>query len=57
MCGKKLSYGWNCIAYKEQMMSIQEKEMATHSSILDWETHGQRSLAVHGGCKQLDLTQ
>ena len=22
-----------------------EKEMATHSSVLDWETHGQRNLA------------
>ena len=25
-----------------------EEEMATHSSILAWETHGQRSLAGHG---------
>ena len=24
-----------------------EEEMATHSSILAWESHGQRSLVVH----------
>ena len=32
-----------------------EKEMATHSSILAWETHGQRSLAGYSpwGCKRV----
>ena len=28
-----------------------EKEMATHSSILAWKTHGQRSLIGHGIAK------
>jgi len=27
-----------------------EKEMATHSNILDWEIHGQRSLADYSIC-------
>ena len=40
--------------------------MATHSSILAWETHGQRSLGlqatvgavtVRGGCKESDATE
>ena len=32
-----------------------EKEMATHSSILDWEIHGQRNLAGYSpwGCKRV----
>ena len=36
-----------------------EKEMATHSSILAWRTHGQRSLAGHSpwGHKELDMTE
>ena len=36
-----------------------EKEMTTHSSILDWRIHGQRSLAGYSpwGCKELDMTQ
>ena len=35
-----------------------EEGMATHSSILAWESHGQRSLAGYSplGCKELDLT-
>ena len=35
-----------------------EKEMATHSSILAWETHGQRSLVttVQGAAKESDMT-
>ena len=35
-----------------------EKEMATHSSILSWESHGQRSLVAYspGGCKEVDTT-
>ena len=36
-----------------------EKEMATHSSILAWKSHGQRSLVgyiVHGVAKQLGMT-
>ena len=35
-----------------------EKGMTTHSSILAWESHGQRSLAGYSplGCKELDLT-
>ena len=35
-----------------------EKEMATHSSILGWEIHGQRSLAGCSprGCKESDTT-
>ena len=33
-----------------------EKEMATHSSVLAWEIHGQRSLAGYSpwGCKESD---
>ena len=33
-----------------------EKEMATHSGILAWESHGQRSLAGYSpwGCKESD---
>ena len=33
--------------------------MATHSSILAWESHGQRSLAGYNpqGCKELDMTE
>ena len=36
-----------------------EKEMATHSSILAWRIHGQRSLAVYSsrGRKELDTTE
>ena len=36
-----------------------EKEMATHSSILAWEFHGQRSLAAYSpwGHKELDMTE
>ena len=35
-----------------------EKEMATHSSILAWEIHGQRSLVGYSpwGYKELDTT-
>ena len=36
-----------------------EKEMATHSSILAWESHGQRSLAGYNpwGHKESDTTE
>ena len=36
-----------------------EKEMATHSSILAWESHGQSSLAGYSpwGCKESDTTE
>ena len=36
-----------------------EKEMATHSSILPGEFHGQRRLAGYSprGCKEVDMTQ
>ena len=36
-----------------------EKEMATHSSILAWESHGQRSLVGYSlwGRKELDMTE
>ena len=36
-----------------------EKEMATHSSVLDWEIHGQRSLVGCGpwGRKESDTTE
>ena len=36
-----------------------EKEMATHSGILAWETHGQRSLVGYSpwGRKELDTTE
>ena len=36
-----------------------EEGMATHSSILPGEFHGQRSLMGHspGGCKELDMTE
>ena len=36
-----------------------EKEMATHSSILAWKSHGQRSLGSYSpwGCKELDVTE
>ena len=36
-----------------------EKEMATHSSILAWGIHGQRSLAGYSpwGCKELNMTE
>ena len=36
-----------------------EKEMATHSSILPGESHGQRSLAGYSlwGCKESDTTE
>jgi len=35
-----------------------EKEMATHSNILAWKIHGQRSLAGYSpwGCKASDMT-
>ena len=37
----------------------QGKGMATHSSILAWRNHGQRSLAGYGpwGCKESDTTE
>ena len=36
-----------------------EKEMGTHSCILAWETHGQRSLAGYNlrGCKESDASE
>ena len=36
-----------------------EKEMATHSSILAWKIHGQRSLAGYSpwGCKEWNTTE
>ena len=36
-----------------------EEEMATHSSILAWESHGQRSMAGYSpwGPKELDTTE
>ena len=36
-----------------------EKDMATHSSILPGESHGQRSLAGYSprGCKESDTTE
>ena len=36
-----------------------EKWMATHSRILAWEFHGQRSLVAYSqwGCKELDMTE
>ena len=36
-----------------------EKEVATHSSILAWKSHGWRSLAGYSpwGCKELDVTE
>ena len=36
-----------------------EEEMATHSSILAWIFHGQRSLADCSpwGCKELEMTE
>ena len=36
-----------------------EKEMATHSSILTWEIHGQRGLAGYRpwSCKESDTTE
>ena len=36
-----------------------EEGMATHSSILAWKIHGQRSLAGYSpwGCKELDMTE
>ena len=36
-----------------------KKEMATHFSILAWESHGQRSLlaTVHGVATELDMTE
>jgi len=36
-----------------------EKEIATHSSTLAWEIHGQRSLVGYGprGCKESDTTE
>ena len=35
------------------------KEIATHSSVLAWESHGQRSLASYSPCghKELDMTE
>ena len=35
------------------------EEMATHSCILAWRIHGQRSLVGYGtlGCKELDTTE
>ena len=36
-----------------------EEEVSTHSSILEWETHGQRSLAGYNPWdrKELDMTE
>ena len=34
-----------------------EEEIATHSSILAWKSHGQRNLAVHGVCAQLNTVE
>ena len=35
-----------------------EEDMSTHSSILAWESHGQRSLVGYSpwGCRELDTT-
>ena len=45
-----LSLGW-----KDPL----EEEMATHSNILAWESHGQRSLVGYSpwGCKESDMTE
>ena len=45
-----LSLGWE---------DLLEQEMATHSSILAWESHGQRDLVGYGpwGCKESDTTE
>ena len=34
-----------------------EKEMVTHSSILNWKSHGQRSVAGYSpkGCKEAEM--
>ena len=36
-----------------------EKGMATHSSILAWQTHGQKTLVGHisWGCKESDMIE
>ena len=36
-----------------------EKRMATYSTILNWELHGQRSLVGYSpwGCKESDITE
>ena len=36
-----------------------EKEMATHSSILSWKSHGWKSLVGYSpwGCKESDMTE
>ena len=36
-----------------------EKEIATHSSVLAWKIHGQRSLAGYSPwcCKEVDMTE
>ena len=38
---------------------LPEKEMATHSSIFAWKSHGRRGLMGHGpwGCKEQDMTE
>ena len=43
------------VGYGHQM----EKEMATHSSILAWKSHGQRSLTGYSpqGCTELNTTE
>ena len=47
---------WVQCLYREDPL---EKEMATHSSILAWEIHGQRSLVGYGpgGHKELNTAE
>ena len=42
------------VALRKALRGLWEKEMATHSSILPGESHGQRSLVGYGlwGCKE-----
>ena len=45
---KNLPTKWEALIRSWGSEDPLEKGMATHSSILAWESHGQRSLGVHG---------
>ena len=49
----------NVLAMQETGFDPLEKGMATHSSILAWESHGQRSLTGYNPWdrKELDMTE
>ena len=63
----KYNFKWRCLKFQKEIAEYKlsssredplEMEMATHSSVLAWETHGQRDLVGYSpwGGKESDTT-